>query len=428
MATHHKRRTVITGVGVVSPLGHDPNAFWTALDEGRSSVKPLKFTDVTGFETRIGSEIHDFVPRTIITDRNQQKALNRMMSRTVQMGLAASHLAYADAGFTPANVDPTRIGVEFGCGMIATEPNDVARAARVSLNCSPGVVSLPLWGTAGLKEIEPLWMLKYLPNMPACHATINLDLQGPSNTITSGEAASLLSLAEAVRIIRRGAADAMLAGGAESKTNPLNFVRNHLFLPLSRRNDAPEKAHRPFDKNRDGMVVCEGAAVFAVEDLGHATKRGAKIYAEVAGYACGFDRARDGKVTATVLRRALADAGVTPGDIDHVNAHGLATPDSDVWEANAIAAVFGRDVPVWAPKGNFGAAGCAASLFELLGSVMALKHGRVPATLNCDDPDPACRIRVHAAGSKPVGKPYALKLNFTDLGQVGACVVRAWGE
>jgi 3-oxoacyl-[acyl-carrier-protein] synthase II len=325
------------------------------------------------------------------------------------------------------DVDPLRFGVEFGSGMIATELEDFAAAAKVSTNCQPGSVSLPKWGESGLPVINPLWMLKYLPNMPACHVSILHDAQGPNNSITESDAASLLAVGEAYRTLARDQADYFLVGGADSKINPLSLARQSLFSPLTRRNDAPEKALRPFDRNRDGTVIGEGAGTFALEDLEHARRRGAAIYAEVLGFGASFDRKRAGAGLARAIRRALGEADIGPADLDHVNGNGLSTDEADVWEARGLQEAFGSvRVPVWAPKCYFANLGAAASAVELAGSLLALKHGELPVTLNYESPDPACPLNVHAGENRPVTKPYVLKLSFTDLGQCAALVVKRW--
>src|SRR5205807_1346257 len=265
-------------------------------------------------------ELPEFQPKKVITNKEYQKAF-RMMARTVQMGLVSSTVAFRDAGLEVGKIDPARAGVEFGAGMVASELDDLGRASRVSLTGPDGPVGLGIWGETGLKEVPPLWMLKYLPNMPACHASITLDLQGPSNTHTQSDAASLLALGEAFRILQRDVADVMVVGGTESKMNPLSQTRHNLFQQLSKRTDDPTRA----------------------------------------------------------------------------------MPD-----------VFGPKTPVWALKGNMGSSGAAAGAVELIGSVLALHRGELPPTLNCEHPDPECPIHVHADGVRPVARPYAVKLNFTD--------------
>jgi 3-oxoacyl-[acyl-carrier-protein] synthase II len=309
--------------------------------------------------------------------------------------------------------------------MGATDLNDMAAAAKLA---SPDgqTISYAVWGKDGLNEIQPLWMLKYLPNMPACHATILYDMQGPSNTQIPGDAAGLVALAEAGRIIRRNAADVMLVGSSEGRLNPITLSRYNLFIQLSRRNDDPAGAVRPFDATRDGTVSGEGSAVFMLEELEHARKRNANILGEVVGWAGGVDRGLKGLGLARVIRNALKMASIQPNDVDHVNAHGTGTTVGDAFEARGIAEVFGREAPVFAPLSRFGNLGAASGLMELACSVLALKHGELPGTLNHQQPDPACPIRVYTGAPRPVTKPYVLKVSYTALGQCAAAVVKKW--
>jgi 3-oxoacyl-[acyl-carrier-protein] synthase II len=419
------RRAVFTGLGILSPIGLEPDAFFAALCECKSGIRKLSFADASALPCPIGGELPEFKPNNVITNKEHRKGF-KMMSRTVQMGLVAATVAFRDAKLEVGQIDPDRAGVVFGAGMIASELDDIGRAARNSLATPEGPVSLSSWGEAGLKDVPPLWMLKYLPNMPSCHASITLDLRGPSNTITASDTASLLALGEAYRIVQRDVADVMLVGGAESKMNPLSQTRHNLFQELSKRCDDPTKAHRPFDRDRDGSVLGEAAAACMLEEVEHAKRRGAKILAELASFACGLDRAKDGVAMAKLIRTALSRAGARPDEVDHVNAQGLATREGDRWEAKAIREVFGPRTPVWAIKGNIGSGGAAAGAVELMGSILALHRRQLPPTLNCDNPDPECPVHVHTKGVKPIEKPYAVKLNFTDKGQIGVAVLKRW--
>src|SRR5690349_17426541 len=263
------RRTVITGLGLLSPVGNDPDTLFAALKDRKSGVRRLTFCDPSALPCQVAGELPDFQPKKVITNKDHQKAF-RMMARTVQMGLVVSTVAFRDAGLEVGKIDPDRAGVEFGAGMVASELDDLGRASRVSFAEPDGPVSLGVWGQTGLKEVPPLWMLKYLPNMPSCHASITLDLRGPSNTHTQSDAASTLALGEAYRIIQRDVADVMLVGGTESKMNPLSQTRHNLFQQLSKRTDDPTRAHRPFDRDRDGSVLGEAAGAVVLEEVDHA--------------------------------------------------------------------------------------------------------------------------------------------------------------
>jgi 3-oxoacyl-[acyl-carrier-protein] synthase II len=267
-------------------------------------------------------------------------------------------------------------------------------------------------------------MLKYLPNFLASHVSILHNAQGPNNSITQSGVSSMLALGEANRILRRGQADLMLVGGAESRVNPLGWTRNCQFAPMSKRNDAPAKASRPFDKDRDGVVYGEGAGVVITEELEHAKKRGARIYAELMGFGSAFDGRTSG--IARAIRAALQQAGVGPDAIDHVNANGLSTPNGDRREAAALREVFGsRQVPVFAAKSYFGDVGAGSGVVELGLGLLSQQAGSVPATLNYEHPDPACPVNVNRA-PHTIQKPCFLKVGFNEMGQCAAAVVRRW--
>jgi 3-oxoacyl-[acyl-carrier-protein] synthase II len=425
MPSSPSRRVVVTGAGLVTALGQDLTTVWTAVAAGQSGVGPIRSLDASTLPVRIAGEVPGFDPKKLLT-KDERKSL-KMMARPVQLGVTGAKLAFADSGIDRAKLDSTRFGVEMGSGLIPTELDDLAGAARISTD-SAGKVDLGKWGSEGLREVQPLWMLKYLPNMVACHTSIFLDAQGPNNSITASDVAGLLALAEAARILRRDAADFFLVGCSDSKINLLSLVRHCLFAPLSKRNDEPAKAVRPFDRDRDGWVMAEGAGALAVEELEHARRRGARIYAELVGFGSAYDRDRSGAGLARAIRAALRQANVGPGDIDHVNGYGLGTPECDIWEAKGLAEIFGPNAaPVFAPKSYFGSLCSASGLVELMTSLLALRDGQLPPTLNCDHPDPACPVAV-IREPRPVTKPYVLKVSLTDVGQCAAVVVRKWEE
>lgn len=427
------RRAVITGYGGLTPIGSDPAAVWEALSEGRSGVTNISAFDVSLLPSRIAGEIKDFVARKHFDNKNEiEKAMGKslkLMARTIQLGLVASKIAMKDAGLARGQYDPTRFGLVFGSSMIAIDIDDIVAASRVAAEAGNGEVDLLAWGEKGIETVEPTWMLKYLPNMAACHVSVMFDLQGPSNSITEDDVASLLALGEAYRHIGREQADAFLIGGADSKISYLSLARHALFLPLSRRNEEPARACRPFDRDRDGMVLGEGAAVLVLEELDHALRRGARIRAEVLGFACACDTRRDGSGLVRAIRHALNEAGIGPGDLDHVNPQGYGVPELDAYEAQAIRTAMGNaadHVPVFASKGFTGNMGPAAGAAELMLGVMAGEKGVLPASLNCDHPDATCPVRVHAQGTRAFQKPCWLKLAYTDMGQCAAAVLRRW--
>ncbi|MBA4190084.1 MAG: hypothetical protein C0467_19030 [Planctomycetaceae bacterium] len=424
--TTNSRRTVLTGFGVINPIGTGPDAFWQALLAGTPGVHTITQLNPQHLPSRMAGEVRNFSAKSLI-EKSYRRTLNAM-ARTVEFGVIGCQFAMQDAGLTKGSVPSERIGVEFASVMGATELDDLGPASKHSIQKNGVEPDMAIWGREGLSQVPPLWMLKYLPNMPACHATILYDMKGPSNTQIPGDTAGGVAMGEAVRIIRRGAADVMLVGGSEAKIHPLSLSRFNLFASFSKRNDNPERAIRPFDRDRDGTAPGEGAAAFTLESLDHALARKAKIYAEVVSSASGVDRGLSGTGMARVIRNALAAAGIQPTDVDHVNVHGLGTVRGDAFEARAIAEVFGKSVPVYAPLAQFGNLGAASGLMEMACSVLALKHGLLPGTLNHTNPDPACPITVHTGAPRPVTKPYAVKMSYTELGQSSVVVIRRWSE
>ncbi|MFO0849401.1 MAG: beta-ketoacyl synthase N-terminal-like domain-containing protein [Gemmataceae bacterium] len=423
------RRAVLTGVGVLSPVGCDPAAFWAGLTAGGPArARPVTLFDASPLPTHVAYEVDSFDAKKFIpaAQKDTRKSL-KVMARTIQLGVCAAQQVMDTAGPAKGTIDPDRFGIEFGCVMVGTELEELAGGAVLAAKDTPGKVDLGVWGTDGLRAVQPLWMLKYLPNMPACHVSVTHDARGPNNTITAGDLAGLLALTEAYRILGRGLADYFLVGGCESKLGPVGFCRHNSFQQLSRRNATPADALRPFDADRDGTLLGEAAAVFGLEDLAFAQKRGATVLAEVVGVASGFARKLNPALFARVIRQALKEAGVQPADVDHVNSSAGGFTALDAFEARAIAEVFGPNgVPVFAPRGHVGTAGAASGLVELAASVLALHHGQLPGTLNHAKAGADCPVHVHTGPPRPVAKPYALKVTTTDLGQVAAVVVRKW--
>jgi 3-oxoacyl-[acyl-carrier-protein] synthase II len=419
------RRTVLTGLGLVTPLGLNTAASWDSLRAGTSGIRPLQSFDVKNLPVRFGGEVLGFDAKTYIAKEGRKQI--KVMARGIQLAVAAAQVAMDDGKVDKDKLDPTRFGIEFGSGLLATDLKDLAAAAHVSCPPPTWKVDLDKWGAEGRPLVEPLWMLKYLPNFLASHISILHNAQGPNNSITQSDASSLLALGEAQRIVLRGQADFMLVGGAESRINPLSMARNSLFAPLSKNNAAPSKASRPFDKQRDGFVIGEGGGVVLLEDLEHARKRGARIYAEMTGFGAAFDLRQDGRGIGRAIRTALAQAQLAADDIDHVNAHGLSTVPCDRAEAQGIRDVFGtRPVPVFAAKSYFGNLGAGGGVVELGLSLLALSPGGfLPATLNYDEPDPACPVAVNRAAHAIV-KPHFLKICLNDMGHCAAVVCRRW--
>lgn len=432
-----ERRVVISGIGLVTPLGVGPDSLWNALAEGRSGVRELTAFPTDGLPSRAAGEIPDFQPKTwpkalaIPHHFTTLRKSLKYMARDIQLAVAAAERAFADAGLDrPGVVAPERIGVDLGAGLISTELDELAPALTLAHHAD-GTFDYRIYGHDGLNAIDPLWLLKYLPNMLACHISILNDCQGPSNSITEADAASNLAISEATRIIARNRADMMVSGGADSKIHPLSLIRMVLLDQMTRHQGDPAQACRPFDRDRDGWVPGEGAGILILEEREHALARQAKVYGEILGCGSGCDAVPGGGIdpegsgTEIAMRAALRDAGLSPADIGHVNAHGSGSPVGDLAEARAIARVFGAGgVPVTGLKGYFGnlVSGCGA--VELLGSLIGVNQGLIPPTLNCDHLDPACPIDVVQGRPRPTENPIFLKTNVTRHGQAAAVIVR----
>ena len=428
-----ERRVVITGLGIVSPIGTGIDAFWSSLAEGRGGVAPIASFPVDGLPTDAVAEVRGFdamahaLPKT---KRALKKGL-KYMARDIQLAVAAAMMAVSDAGLVDGGVDPTRFGVDLGAGLISTELDELAPALTHASDADGGF-DYHVYGREGIPIILPTWLLKYLPNMLACHISILLDCQGPSNTITEAEAASCLAIGEATRIIARGRADVMVTGGADSKIHPLSLVRMSLLEQMTHWRGDPSKAVKPFDVRRDGTVAGEGACILILEEREHALKRGAKVYGEILGFGSACDAKPGGGLdpegvgTEIAVRSAIRDAKLTPADIGHVNAHGVGTVVSDAAEARAIGRVFGKSgkTPVTALKGYLGniVSGCGA--VELAGSLLGVNRGMIPYVLNCEQPDPACDVALVLNEPLPTTNPTFVTCNVTRHGQAAALVVR----
>lgn len=421
-------RVVVTGVGVVSPIGIGREAFWNALQQGRSGIRPLSAFRTDGLSSHLAAEVADFRPEEHV----YHKKFLKVMARDIQLGVSAASMAMKDAGLPRGSVDPDRLGVDFGAGHISATPDDLTEAARSFAADIEEGRSLERFAEDGLGHIGPLWLLKQLPNMPASHVAIEHDARGPNNTITARESSALLALAEAIRVIERDAADVMIVGACSSHINPLEMARLNVCESLTRTED-PQRACRPFDLHRDGTVAGEGAGAFVVERYEHAVRRGATIYCEVVGVGAGCDGAgRDDAGAGIGLVRAiqssLRQAGLTPHDVGHINAHGKATRRDDIAEARAYHQALGDlagRIPVTALKSYFGHFDAGAGAVELVGSLLAVRYGMLPRTLNYRTPDPLCRLNIVRDEMLAMTNPVALSVNRTRMGQSAAAVIRA---
>lgn len=424
------RRVVVTGVGVLSPIGIGVDPFWASLAAGRSGISVVEQFGESAVPDHIGGEIKDFNDKTSKNYIRQRKSI-KVMCREIQLGVAAATLALEDAKIAEGGVDPERLGVVYGANLMLSPPEKLAKACYACTDPETHKFRHERWGTEGMGDMEPLWLLQYLPNMPACHIGISADARGPNNSLTQGEASGNLAVGEALRVIQRDHADVIITGTTGTTLHPVKSLHAAMWDVLAHANGDPGRACRPFDLNRSGQVIAEGAATLILEAESHALRRGARILGHVlgAGSACVIDRAGHPNLRRAMMLAmsdALRDAGVEPQDIGHLNAHGLATPEADPLEAAAILDVFGdygRKIPVTALKSYFGNPGASCGTLEVAGSLLGLSHGVVPRTLNFETPDPACPLNVVAGESLPVSNRLFLKVNVTRTGQASAIVI-----
>lgn len=362
-----KKKVMITGLGALTAAGVGAEALWRAALEKKSSIGRIFFGEDASWEP-LGAAIRDFMPEQYVTKRKSIK----IMARDIQLAVAAGSLAIQDADLMSATVERDRFGVIVGSGVLNHEPDELAACVKNSLN-EKGALDLAKFGGEGLSSLFPLWLLKYLPNMSACHLSILFDLRGPNNSITAGGASGLQAVGEAARIIQRGDADLMIAGGAESKLNPVGYSYYETLGILSKEND-PQKVRNAFEG--DGLIVGEGAGFLLLEEAEHAKKRGARIYAEIAGFGSSSSDGRSNAMT-----QALKEAALMPEHVDHLQACGLGIPVEDRAEEAAMKEVFngaGADLTIGVSKPLIGFTGFAAGALDLILSAMALKNPSGP--------------------------------------------------
>lgn len=430
------RRVVITGCGVVSPLGNSRESLWDSLRCGRSGVREIRSVQTASLPSNAGGEvvefrghIDDFGPLDATVKKNIRKGL-KVMCREIQMGVAAAQLALHDSALNLDAVDRDRIGVLYGSDYIMSMPDEFAAGVRKCVSAD-GRFEFARWAELGMPQVTPLWLLKYLPNMPACHVAIYNDLRGPNNSLTVREASANLAIAESFSTITRGAAEMMVVGATGSRIHPLRSTHTVLQEEVASGGADPASLARPFDEGRRGMVMGEGAAALVLEELEFAQRRGARIVGEVVGYGSSAVMGRDGvadraAALRNVMQQALQSARLSASDVGHIHAHGLGTQRGDVAEANAIQQVFGApegSVPVVAAKSYFGNLGAAGGMVELLCSLLALEHGSLFRTLNYERPDPECPVRVVTREDIAAGDS-VLNVNVTPQAQASAVIVR----
>jgi 3-oxoacyl-[acyl-carrier-protein] synthase II len=407
-----KRRVVITGLGPASPIGLGVEPFWDALVERRCGLGTIESFDASGMPSSLGGELPafklaDYIPKTY------RKSV-KVMSRDIEIAVLCAYEAVKDAGLITKcmidrgeaegspNLDPDRFGANIGAGLICADLAELAGALATAAD-ENGRFDYQKWGAVGMTNLTPLWLLKFLPNMLACHVTIVHDAHAPSNTITCGEASSHLAIGEAFRTISRGDADVCICGGAESKMNPMALARQHLmgYLTSDHSGDA-SRACRPFGAGRSGTVATEGGGLVILETLEHAQGRGARIYAEIVGFAASTNCAHwakpdaDGQGVRIAIRRAMEDAETDPGKVDLMAPMGLGTVEHDAAAMAAWNAVFADrmgDVHAISTAGALGNNGAGSGAVEFAATVVALHRNTVPPSICTDELDPHCRFR-----------------------------------
>lgn len=422
------RRVVITGIGVVSPNGVGRQAFSEAIVEGRSGVGPIESFDTTGLAVKIAGEVKNF---DVFRYLGEHKKNVKAMSRAVCFAVGAASLAMTDSGLDQGKLEPERFGVCMGTGIT---PMDIAELAGPIAQgmAENGHLDLAKFSAARAECMDPLWLLKHLPNMAASHLSILHGAMGPNNTIVTACAAGTQAVGEAFRLVNRGDADIMLAGGCDSRLDPLMLVAYQAMCAVSRSTRPPSEVSRPFDGERDGFVLGEGAAVLVLESLQKAKRRGATIYAEITGYGSSFDAygltrpEPEGKGAALSMTAALREAKLDAADIDYINAHGTSTRLNDLMETRAVKRVFGHrapKIPMSSQKSMVGHLIGASGALEAAATAISLQHRVVPPTINQSKKDPACDLDYVPNTAREMPLRTALSNSFGFGGQNASLVM-----
>ena len=426
-----RRRVVISGLGVVSPLGIGVEAFEQKLQRGESGIHAVG-PEASAAPGRVAAEVCDFssdITKQVMPKK--QRKFARVMCREIELGVVAALTAVEQSGLNLDELNHERFGVDFGANLMFSPPEVLKDACwSVTESTSGGLkFDYDRWGDEGMKVLEPLWLLKYLPNMPACHIGIAVEARGPNNSITLDDASGNLAIGEATRIIQRDRADVMIAGTTGTKVHPVKTIHAALWRDLAQGDGPPETWCRPFDAARTGQVVGEGACALILETAEHAEQRGATIYGEILGMGSSCVTDREGRADVTkalahAMRAALRDAEVSASEIGHISANGVAIREIDQAEAAAIQDIFPEGVAVTAFKSYIGNAGAGAGVQEIAASLLGLRQGWIPKTLNCDELDPDCAIDVVRGEHRSTPNKLFMNINVTRSGQASALVVR----
>lgn len=416
-----KRRVVITGVGVINPMGNDVETMWEGLKAGRSGVGYTSIFDASRFPTRISAEVKNWQPSDSGLDNDEW----RLRGRHSRFAAGAAAQAVRSSGVLESIGDPARFGVYLGSGEGSQDFNSFASMMVAALQ-PDGTLDLKAFTKKGMEVLDPVMELEQEPSMPVGHLAAMFNAQGPNANCLTACAASSQAVGEATEIIRRGEADVMLSGGTHSMIHPFGVTGFNLLTALSTNNDDPTGASRPFDKNRDGFVLGEGAAMVVLEELEHARKRGAHIWGEIAGYGSTADAYRitdihpEGRGAIGCMTAAIRDAGINADQIGYVNAHGTSTAVNDRVESRACREVFGaaaQQVPVSSTKSMMGHLIAAAGATELIVCLLAMRDQLLPPTINYTTPDPDCDLDYVPNQARPAKLRYALNNSFGFGGQ-----------
>jgi len=432
-------RVVVTGLGAVSPLGLTANDMWEGICARRCGISKITAFDPVGFTCKLAGQVPDYKIQQYVP-KAYRKA-TKLMSRDIELAVIAANEALTDGGLITkaidpdnVNIDPRRVAINLGAALISCDLVELAPAVAASV--TDGKFDIRKWGKSGIELVPPLWLLKYLPNMLACHVGIIHDLQGPSNSITCAESSALLAIGEAAQVIARGDSDIALAGGAEAKVNPMVLIRQCLLKrATSENNDEPASACRPFDADAKGSVFGEGAGVIVLESLNNARKRDAKIYAEVVGIgqsnsvsAVYEQLERDGNGIQIAIKQAMAEAEIKPDDLDLIIPHGTGIPADDLAEARAIQAVLGdaaAKVPVLPTKSMLSNTGAASGALDTIVAVFAMANSVTPAGKNCDTKADGCGLNI-VMEPQHANLCHVLCCSYTFGGQTAAVVLKSF--
>ena len=426
------RRVVVTGVGVVASNGVGKTAFWSACRAGVSGIGPIRAFDAAHHPIRVAGECHAYDPTAHAPDGIRRQL--KVMSRAAKLGVGAAGLAVTDSGLILAAEDPERVGVVIGTGIVPMDAGEIgpilARSVDAAGRVDPGLMCPP----GESSPLFPLWLVKHLPNMVAAHISMAFNAQGPNNTIVTACVAGTQAIGDAFRSVARGEADIMLAGGADSRIDPLLLLGYAALGTLSTTPRNPAEMSRPFDRMRDGFVIAEGAAVLVLEEYERAKARSATIYAEVLGFGSSFDAYSvtkpdpSGRGGARAIQSALNEARVDFRDVAYINAHGTSTRLNDAMETAAVKRVFGehaRDLKLSSIKSMIGHSIGAAGAIEAAALAMTLYDQVVPPTINLHNPDPACDLDYIPNEARDLPVTVGLSTSFGFGGQNGALVMRA---